>query len=293
MSGRKHNYASVMLRSLADFKEIENCFDAKWFFRGQRCSCWDLETSMERKDSELERTKYAAFERNSLLEAGKLLEWDADTGDGFSRLAFLQHHGCKTRLLDFTHCLDVALYFAAESGPCKKNGCPAQNGAIWAISKSALETKIQQLGGDSGVNPADASRRLIMEAIKKGDESRDDGQVAVVFCRPLVPNPRIVAQKGLFLAPLNLDKDFKTNLTIGLNLTGAKEPVRRLGSVDELPSALGEEDVIKLILAEDMRSAMLADLEKRGINHGALFPDLDAFAKGLNEWRPRREAHHD
>lgn len=289
MNGRKHNYASLMVSSLQDFKAIESSFDSEWFFRGQRCSNWDLETSMERKDSDLERNEYAAFEKNSLAEARRLLEWDADGGDDFSRLAFLQHHGCKTRLLDFTHCLKVALYFATQAGYCEKDGQSTQNGAIWAISKSALDKKIWGLTGASGEDSWVASRRLIQQSITQGTEACAHDELAVVFCQPPLPNPRIVAQNGLFLAPLNLQNAFKSNLTKGLNLTGIKDPVRHLRSMDELSPAIKEEDVIKLIILEEIRSELLNYLGDNGIDEGSLFPKVEEFAKGLNQWRPRKD----
>lgn len=288
MSERKHNYASLMVHSLEDFKAMEISFDSSWFFRGQRCSHWDLETSLERKDSDLKRNDYAEFEKNSLVEARRFLEWDADSGDDFSRLAFLQHHGCRTRLLDFTRCLKVALYFAAQTGAREKDGGPTENGAIWAISKSALDKKIRDLAGDVGADSDAASQRLIQQAISLGSKSSPHGELAVVFCQPSLPNPRIVAQKGLFLAPLNLQNDFKANLTTGLNLTGAKEPVRHLNSMEDLRKALKEEDVIKLIILEEARPEMLKYLADQGINKDSLFPKVEEFVKHLNEWRPMK-----
>ena len=288
MSARKHNYASLMVHALADFKAIEGFFDSEWFFRGQRCSHWDLETSLERKDSDLKRNEYAEFEKNSLVEAGRLLEWDVNSGDEFSRLAFLQHHGCRTRLLDFTRSLKIALYFAAQAGSCEKDGKPTQNGAIWAISKAALDKKIRGLMGASGTDSSAASQRLIQQSISTGAEANTPDELAVVFCQPSLPNPRIVAQKGLFLAPLNLQNDFKANLTKGLNLTGAKEPVRRLNSMADLPLAIKEEDVIKLIILEGARPDMLKYLADQGIEEEALFPNVDKFVNRLNQWRPRK-----
>lgn len=289
MSERKHNYASLMVRSLEDFNAIEVSFDSNWFFRGQRCSHWDLETSLERKDSALKRSEYAEFERNSLVEARRLLEWGDDSGDAFSRLAFLQHHGCRTRLLDFTRCLKVALYFAAQPGACEKDGNPTRDGAIWAISRSALDKKICGLMGDPSADSDAASQRLIQQSLSVGAKANTPAELAVVFCQPALPNPRIVAQKGLFLAPLNLQNDFKANLTIGLNLTGAKEPVRRLNSIEDLPSALNGEDVIKLIILEEARAEMLKYLADQGINEESLYPKVDEFVKRLNEWRPMKE----
>ncbi len=288
MSRRKHNYASLMVRSLDDFKALNDDFDSEWFFRGQMCSHWDLATSLERADSDLQRSEFAAFEAHSLNGARRLLERDIDSGDNFSRLAFLQHHGCTTRLLDFTRCLKVALYFAVQHGSCESNENATANGAIWAISKSALDEKIWEISGDCGENAEGVSRRLIQESIFKGGEADSDDALAVVFCHPCQPNPRMVAQKGLFLAPLNLQNDFKANLTTGLNLTGAKEPVRRLDSIEHLPLALKEEDVIKLIISDEAQPHMLEYLANEGIDEDALFPKVDEFVKRLNEWRPSK-----
>lgn len=289
MTGGKHNYASVMIRSLKDFKAIERAFDSEWFFRGQRCSSWDLETSLERSDSDLERADYAAFEKHALTEARRLLGWDSGGGDDFSCLAFLQHHGCKTRLLDFTLSLEIALYFATQSGSPENDGNSLHHGAIWAISKLALGKKIERLRGSSHSDFWNTSRDLIQASIQAGVDAGVEDELAVVFCQPEVPNPRIIAQKGLFLAPLNLRKDFKTNLTIGLNLTGTKEPVRRLNSAQELVQAVREEEVFKLIVVGEAVSEFRAYLETNGINEAVLLPDLEKFAKNLNQWRPRRE----
>lgn len=73
-----------------------------YFFRGQSDYSWALEPGIRRESNKKEWE-----ELNGIVEGNK---------DLFSYIAKLQHYqGRKTRFLDFTTNIDVALYFACES----------------------------------------------------------------------------------------------------------------------------------------------------------------------------------
>jgi len=284
MTSRKHNYASLIVDSLSTFKKVAGMFASEWIFRGHEKASWDISTSLERDSTRLERSHFAAFEAFSIeqIKAHELRE----KYDQFSWLALLQHHGCKTRLVDFTEAIQVALYFAFRDSPDQHDLCLHSAGAIWAIQKEALETKVTELAKRSKLRETsvDLSRRLVNKAICNNVQSRRDegNKLGVVCCKPATDIERMSAQKGLFVAPLNLSYSFKENLTTGLDLTGSKEPVLYLKSLDDLRAALEKESVIKLRLPKSLRKKLLAYLRDENITEETLFPGLDGYVRNLN-----------
>src|SRR5947199_6187239 len=106
---------------LSDWNEMHE-FAARrgWLFRGERCTSWELKTSLERccdrlgirpglrrtiEDRTIRefRRAYHQFARH-LPDREAIVEW----------LSIMQHHGAPTRLLDFTYSIYVAAYFAVE-----------------------------------------------------------------------------------------------------------------------------------------------------------------------------------
>lgn len=70
------------------------------FFRGQSDYSWKLEVSIKRY--------------NNLVEWKELEEYDPNVDNLFSYIAKCQHYGKKTRFLDFTTDIDIALFFACD-----------------------------------------------------------------------------------------------------------------------------------------------------------------------------------
>ena len=243
---------------------------------------------MEKDSARLGRAHFADFEAFSLeqIKAARCEGTIPQDSDNFSWLALLQHHGCKTRLVDFTESIYVALYFAYREAPTADDLNADSAGAIWAINKPALEARVAEIvKWTDGKLEFDAeSRSLLNLSIQKSLLRQHDksDELGIVFGEPGTPNNRMMVQRGLFLAPLNLEYDFKQNLTAGLNLTGTYEPVRRLNSLDDLRAALLEELVVKIRLAKTMRTELLSFLANRGITEASLFPGLDGYARSLN-----------
>jgi hypothetical protein len=288
MTQENHNYASYVLPHQSEIVDVPDIFGTSWFFRGQADSEWAISSSLEREVDRLISNRKASiinilseFEAASLvkIKSASSIEPQIGTGDrdDFSWLALLQHHGCKTRLVDFTESFYVALYFAVRD----LSGVDA---AVWAIGKSVLDAKIILLGQQHGfeMSEIEMPRRLVNNSIELPDRYQDDGNLAIVYSKPERLNQRIIAQQGLFLCPLNLKNSFMENLTIGLGLSGNKKPVKKLSNLDEFKEAAKIEKVIKICIPKTEHRNLLFHLRKMNISDATLFPGLDGFARSIN-----------
>ena len=122
----------------------------EWCFRGQANASWDLTPSLLRclKDLEVphEQTCWHATDIES--KASERF-WKAarqrtspenlprERSDRVDWWALMQHHGCPTRLLDWTRSPYVALYFAV-------NQQFNSDGAVWAFSSSVLKNFVRE-----------------------------------------------------------------------------------------------------------------------------------------------------
>ena len=86
-----------------------------WLYRGQEDASWLLQSSLDRElevnsidnPAEAERSNIGLFMANSKLLGHS---WESD----IDALIAMQHHEAKTRLVDFSTSLMVALFFAFE-----------------------------------------------------------------------------------------------------------------------------------------------------------------------------------
>lgn len=283
MGEKSYNYASYQLSKSSEIIDVADALHTDWVFRGHTETGWAIESSLEREMKKRENEDPAQFEAETLKQiklATSFSECQAlDGKDDFSWLALLQHHGCKTRLVDFTESFYVALYFALQD-------LPDGASAVWAIRKSALDSKINSLGQDnnSSLSEEKMSRDLINRSIElpTAYENSQDKEIAIAYGKPEKSNLRMSAQEGLFLCPLNLNLPFMVNLTIGLGLTGETENTKRLNTLDDLKTESREGKVIKIILPKPKHPNLLSRLRKMKITEASLFPGLDGFARSLN-----------
>lgn len=293
-----HNYASYEIALSSEILNISNILASDFVFRGHANSSWDISSSMERELSRrftpdptrwFETSIQSEFEKSVLqkIKSAPNIEQHADLGekDDFSWLALLQHYGCKTRLVDFTESFYVALYFAVRD-------LPDTNAAVWVIKTSSLDEKLSVLYNKNSsiyyqklhpLSKEEISRRLVNNSIEWTDRYIDNKHLAIAYGKPEHPNKRMDAQQGLFLCPLNLKRTFKENLTIGLGLTGKKEPVVRLKNMDELIDAANTEKVLKICIPKTLHKSILKDLRMMDIDEATLFPGLDGFVRCLNQ----------
>ncbi|MGH9822731.1 MAG: FRG domain-containing protein [Blastocatellia bacterium] len=116
--------------------------DVVWF-RGQAVSNWTLTPSLYRNPYGLEheQTLMTRFSQNAL----PLLNYRPSSS--WEWLFLMRHHGCPTRLLDWTESPLVALYFA-----CENEGDQDQHdGYLWCL----LPTVLNEQWGLTGTHPGD------------------------------------------------------------------------------------------------------------------------------------------
>lgn len=143
MEQQPYNYASYELCLISEIVDAADALASGWVFRGQSDASWPITSSLEREAERQQERDRAAFEATTLKQIKLVPHLVAKSAaarpeDDFSWLALLQHHGCKTRLVDFTRSFYVALYFAVRD-------CPDSDAAIWCIATGAMDARMAAL----------------------------------------------------------------------------------------------------------------------------------------------------
>jgi hypothetical protein len=228
--------------------------DSDWIFRGQSDSTWGLTTSLEREliaspeglkhADERERGLVRRFQREAhhylshLPNDENIPEW----------LAIMQHYGSPTRLLDWTHSFNIALFFAVidQRTPLA---------SIWALNWKWIDDKLPSTVKNIYKKDRNCIQRKSYATIIKSNSG-----VAKLNSYRL--SQRQAIQQSTFLVPLNATISFDNNLSKTLK-GSAQKMLRRL----DLPRKL--------------RADIIKDQYRLNINHSTLFPGIDGFAKSL------------
>lgn len=110
-------------------------------YRGQANAGWALHHTLQRfVHLSMDHRCYSGLEEAAIAEILKHDDYMRSVevrGGWLSALAFAQHHGCPTRLLDWTEDLTVAIHFATCSPECNQ-----LDGAVWMVSPRALHSQL-------------------------------------------------------------------------------------------------------------------------------------------------------
>jgi hypothetical protein len=262
---------SEKARSWDDFLAWLDTLYGEWCFRGQRETEWSLQTSLER----LIRVRWSrgnsdgvqSLDRKTVGQelllrfqqvAPNHLPHIPPQEDLSSWLALMQHHGVPTRLLDWTHSAEVAMYFALEEEP----QLGAQSSALWAIDLDWLMAKeYEQLQSEKTI-----SRSIGQTKVELLNELLGRDKPMIVRIDPVETNERISAQQGLFLWKSLEETPFFDEILMTMMIH------------PEIPS---RPVVRKLEVGREQRAKFLRRLQKNKIDRASLFPGLDGFCSSL------------
>jgi hypothetical protein len=221
-----------------------------YIFRGHRKKEWGLQTTFERAlegvpvqhRRKLERKVVVEFRRRAqhylanLPAEDQQLEW----------LALMQHHGCPTRLLDFTRSHYIALFFAVEDAD--------SDSAVWGVNRTFYESRPGVPASEDHLHSTyneDAEKR-VNKILSSPDEQ--EWNPGVLLVEPYRMNERLSIQQGLFLFPEDLKTSFEENLC---SRQGAK-------SLDELGQQEGTPIVVKIVIPErlHLRTCMKTSIRR-------------------------------
>lgn len=262
----KHKYGKNDFYQLVEPKTVDELFtmlmdeNDSAIFRGQSDASWGFETSLERTikrtgDTQVDMFQYISnnfitnhtFSKNMHLFSN---ESDHYT-DYWDRLAFMQHYGFPTPLLDFSKSPFIALYFALDVNGSATNETSAlfvvEINAIVALSKGSVKLDYKE---EVGREPD--------EELDYMEFARERGK-PYLFCKePDKSNIRILNQQGCFV----LSTAYLPNMVDSFNVYGNK-----LVKKYEFPSK--------------WRFEIHQRLEKMNITSTVLFPSTEGVVEGL------------
>ena len=294
-----------------------------WLYRGQEDADWGLCSSLDRElDSEYGHDYFVkssgvlkscghkfpmpTAERSAIQSFRALARGtDIDSLDDVNTLAAMQHYGAKTRLLDFSTSLFVALFFAYEKKITHKER------AIYAIRyrdvldgsglvESFLRKKEKELE-KANCDPEDVSfwrdriRRAMGFAAVELREFVFDKANSNIVKRSSTPgiiplymqgtNARMAAQAGAFLMPTTF-KPFSENLVSCLDLGTEDEilhPSKRVTNMshDRCESLPPDVSLIKLVFSPVLENDAWNILDQANVTARTIYPDLVGIAKSI------------
>lgn len=255
------------IRSLG-LEKNEECF-----YRGHINSTWllmpglfrnvnQVSTSRSRKGSvipedlwEIENDLYFEFKSRAreLLKA-ELSDWDI--------LFYMQHHGVKTRLLDWSESFGVALYFALHD---KGSQSLLQEPCIWMLNPYALNEHFghqRDLWEPESLNyygnaENNSYSELLLDSYQEEKGSMFHWNYPVALY-PARRSDRLANQSAYF--------------TIHGNYIAPIEALCK-----------GQSFLKKILIPHDLIPECLEHLALFGINEFGIYPDLDGLSRYLNE----------
>jgi hypothetical protein len=248
-----------------------------WGFRGQADCDWKLDTTFYRLaeknnilGSMLWHKEYHML-RQFTRRATHYCEHTPTENDLFEWLSLMQHHGSPTRLLDLSHSMFIAAFFAMENAQ--------KDAAIWAVNLEQIRrTNMDKYGMDSYRTNIDNFNTEIIavanEIISKDGKEKPNVDKGVILIEPEKLHERILNQQGLFLFPTDINCSISDNL--GINAIDPKTVNSELSFVDSR-----KDYIIKFIIPFEFKREILQSLDSMNINSRTLFPGLDGFARSM------------
>ena len=274
----KKLYEEVPITCWEELKSYSECRNlnapddekwSRWVFKGHESTNWELSTTLERILCERfgnglsdawrwERCLSREFMRKA---RGFLHDPPSDT-DYMEWLALMQHYGAPTRLHDWTYSFWTAVLFAVEKAKFDNS----QFCAVWALQidwwRKCVEAKIPilkaMLAEGSNLEP---EINFILNR-----QAQPDVQSGIWPLNAYRLNERVVAQRALFVVPLDVTKSFMENLHL------CSEGQQMISS-----------HLIKFVIpcSKEIISGCVKYLYDLNLTPATLFPGIDGYARSL------------
>jgi hypothetical protein len=249
-----------------------------FIFRGHKCSSWPLSSPLAREYGKYkERQMIEGVEKDSIeyfrKRSHSFEESNRNSAGLVDLLASMQHYGCPTRLVDFTHSFYIATYFAVnDSSELKENFC------VWAFNFPVLHAYSKQFS-NAIFGSKDTSEQLD-NTIHNFVEPKGLG---VIIAEPEKFSRRMAAQQGVLLAQTEIRTSFETNLH---SLMATKnEPIEinleELSRINQ--NIINDIRIIKFEFNENCIHQVRRELLQMNVTSEILFPDISGMAKSAIE----------
>lgn len=278
-----------------------------WVYRGQSNSDWGLTSSFERKfGCDRDESDLIRLERHSINVFKELSQENQMGLHDAELLAFMQHYGVPTRLIDFTHAPLIALFFALFDDKKKDD---SKSFAVWATQSNAVNSwydkeirfeaawKAPQGAKSIHAKESDSTKsnnamrvqveREVFERLIVNEEEsvRIRNRIAVAMYCPVSPNPRMRAQRGLFLASTRLSQSFELayydwKYFARKQFEVVEEPLSKIFQDKRVVvDCIANADAFKFVFPASMREEAKSFLDIANVRQSVIFPDFEGVSK--------------
>ena len=249
----------MKIKSISEFIEWHYKLKGNFLFRGQSDVKYILIPKISRKEKNKIIIKEKFVERENRLDqylSVRLPAYDYDFHNlevnhkKWKEYFIAQHYGAPTRLLDFTRNPLVALFFSVIENP-------TSNGIVYAVKRFINKTEGPLI------------RHLQLQNIF------DYQQLTEQY------NPRNLPLT-VFVVPPHIDKRIMIQQSVFCCFS---DPTIPLNKQDYYVNHEKEGNLIKeIIIPKEYKNKLRNDLNRIGINHAILFPDMSGCAKFI-DWK--------
>lgn len=281
----KGEYIQVTLKSPVNLFQFHNRFLKQFVFRGHADSNWELKTPLYRcvvkyhdsKSTDLLyihsyeqemikefKQKYNLYEKNYAPSDLDFIAW----------LSIMQHYGAPTRMIDFSHSLFIALYFAVYESFSKES-------TIWCLNRIACRFQHDFFRGEDVMNTDAIIYNYANKVIF--DNSRKPEKHLYIVEPPITFN-RISFQQGLFAIPEMECLTLIENLnSILLSSTPRQVDIEELIRESEENEGFNDTKylLIEIRIPSQFRFELIQMLRQMNITTELIYPGLEGFAKSL------------
>ena len=225
----------------------------------------------------LRRSIYTFYDIQTLCESEYWLPEDL-----YEIAALAQHYGLPTRLLDWTHDINIAIYFALSDYFKEGNNkdIKPDNIVIWAF--------------DTRICTNDAFSQLKVKLIQ--DQDISDSPLAQAYIQSIIRfplkvirpqysnNPNLSAQKGVFtLWEVEKSMITDTNVNRVNNMSLDQLLVEHLSSNQQLRSYISKPLLYKISIPNRYLFQLYGFLSENQTDASTLFPGYDGIQKSIKE----------